>query len=358
MTLDTATADRTGRILRRLCQQDLDSVSFRTRVVEALEPLIPCEAFTFATTDPDTGLLTHAVARGVPESVRELWIRHLYPHHMAVEILDMVRDGVSATRTLSPVTRDLLEPAGFGQDLRVVLAADQTPWGFLCLLREPSSPGFGDEDVTFLERLMPDLTRGLQAAWLRSRNAPTPGDDGAVGILVIDGYGTIRTRNREAADFLADLADVGTRSDDLPKSVGSAVAHLLWHLENTPEPSRSSPPGRVRVRGASGQWYQVTASPAEPRGDRGEVIVLLERAGPGEVASVLARLYGLTPREREVAALAARGYSTKAMARQLQISPWTVQEHLGNACSRVGVRTRKALVAKLFLEGYADALAS
>jgi DNA-binding CsgD family transcriptional regulator len=356
MSFDTHAAGRTAGTIRRLCRQNLESASFRTRVVDALAPLIPFEAVTFATTDPDTGLLTHAVSRDVPEAVRELWIRHLYPYQVAVEILDMARDGVSATRSMSAVSRDLLAPQGFGRDLRAVLASDQHPWGFLCLLREPSSPDFSEEEVGFLRQLAPDLTRGLRSAWLRERRDPEAADVGPVGIVVVDGRGRIRTRNSEATGFLTDLADVGNDPDGLPQAVGSAVAHLRWHRARDLEAS-DPPPGRVRVRGSSGSWYRITASPADPPGPDDQVIVLLERAGPAEVASVLARLYGLTPREREVAALAARGYSTKAMARQLQISPWTVQEHLGNACSRVGVRTRKSLVAKLFLDGYADALA-
>ncbi len=45
----------------------------------------------------------------------------------------------------------------------------------------------------------------------------------------------------------------------------------------------------------------------------------------------------LTPREREVAALVAKGFSTKAVARELGISYDTADHHIRNAASRIPV---------------------
>ena len=61
--------------------------------------------------------------------------------------------------------------------------------------------------------------------------------------------------------------------------------------------------------------------------------------------------YDLSAREREVVAAVVRGEPTKCIAATLGISPYTVAEHLDRACAKVGVRGRKALVAKLFLDG-------
>jgi DNA-binding CsgD family transcriptional regulator len=80
------------------------------------------------------------------------------------------------------------------------------------------------------------------------------------------------------------------------------------------------------------------------------IIAPLARA---EVAPLLARLWGLTPREREIVALVARGYATKEIAARIGISAWTVQDHLDSASSKVGVRGRRELLAKLFFDAYA-----
>jgi DNA-binding CsgD family transcriptional regulator len=68
------------------------------------------------------------------------------------------------------------------------------------------------------------------------------------------------------------------------------------------------------------------------------------------MANLLAKLYGLSPRECQVAALVARGHSTKEIAARLGISAYTVQDHLDNASVKVGVRGRRALLAKLFFD--------
>lgn len=58
----------------------------------------------------------------------------------------------------------------------------------------------------------------------------------------------------------------------------------------------------------------------------------------------------LSPRELEVAALAAEGLTNAQIGQQLHISPYTVMTHLSNAYQRIGVKSRAAL-AKLFAQG-------
>lgn len=58
--------------------------------------------------------------------------------------------------------------------------------------------------------------------------------------------------------------------------------------------------------------------------------------------------YRLSPRERQVVAAAVRGEPTKVIAASLDISQYTVIEHLDRACNKIGVRGRKELVARLF----------
>lgn len=55
----------------------------------------------------------------------------------------------------------------------------------------------------------------------------------------------------------------------------------------------------------------------------------------------------LTPREQSIAQLVARGLPNKCIAKQLQISPWTVATHLRRLFAKLGVSTRSAMIAKL-----------
>jgi PAS domain S-box-containing protein len=57
------------------------------------------------------------------------------------------------------------------------------------------------------------------------------------------------------------------------------------------------------------------------------------------------RVANLTPREREVIRLIARGATTRQIGTELSISKETVRTHVRNAMRKLGVRTRAQLVA-------------
>lgn len=58
----------------------------------------------------------------------------------------------------------------------------------------------------------------------------------------------------------------------------------------------------------------------------------------------------LTPREQSIAQLVAQGLPNKCIAKQLEISPWTVATHLRRLFAKLGVSTRSAMIAKLLSE--------
>ncbi|MFC4911825.1 ATP-binding protein [Actinomadura gamaensis] len=84
-----------------------------------------------------------------------------------------------------------------------------------------------------------------------------------------------------------------------------------------------------RAAGTARRWgIDVGARPAARRGPRG---------------------YGgaLSPREREVAELAATGLTNRDIAGRLFVSPKTVEKHLASALRKLGLRSRAALAAHL-----------
>jgi DNA-binding NarL/FixJ family response regulator len=60
----------------------------------------------------------------------------------------------------------------------------------------------------------------------------------------------------------------------------------------------------------------------------------------------------LTPREREVVSLIARGYSYRDAARRLSIAVKTIETHLGNIFDKLSVASRYELAALAYQEGY------
>ena len=55
----------------------------------------------------------------------------------------------------------------------------------------------------------------------------------------------------------------------------------------------------------------------------------------------------LSPREQEIARMVAEGYPNKTIAAVLDISSWTVCTHLRRIFSKLGVRSRASMVARL-----------
>ena len=60
--------------------------------------------------------------------------------------------------------------------------------------------------------------------------------------------------------------------------------------------------------------------------------------------------YGLSSREEEVVKLVVRGASTREISQTLYISEYTVQNHLQNIFEKVGVRSRRTLLKRLFFD--------
>jgi DNA-binding NarL/FixJ family response regulator len=90
-------------------------------------------------------------------------------------------------------------------------------------------------------------------------------------------------------------------------------------------------------------------------GERVELIVDLEvdgtrwlvvRARPKPVCPSM----NLSPREREIARMVAKGYPNKTIAAVLAISSWTVCTYLRRIFAKLGVCSRAAMVARLIEE--------
>jgi DNA-binding CsgD family transcriptional regulator len=77
--------------------------------------------------------------------------------------------------------------------------------------------------------------------------------------------------------------------------------------------------------------------------------VIIEPAQPAEVADLVVRAYGLTPRKRELLGLVLRGSSTKEIAAALWLTPRTVPAHLTSIFEKTGVSSRRELAGRLFL---------
>jgi DNA-binding CsgD family transcriptional regulator len=343
--------------IRRVCYAGLDSVTLRQRAAERLATAMPIAAYAFATTDPDTALLNHMVSDRMPSTMARHFVEHLYPDEGARFAMRAMRQ----RRTVFPV--DELPPEfptcmrehGYPAGTHMVLADGKRMWGMWCVMREGTQAKVLRRERAFLARLVPHLTRGLERAALLDV-AAEGGADAAVGVLVLDAVGRVALRTAAIVPMLDDLADVGV---DLTDGVPLCIVNCTLRLRHAAASREPDSPGDIglRARGRSGRWYRLHASLAEPNTDgRSRIIVTVRPLEPRERGALLTALYGLSPRESEVAAACARGETTKEIASALGVSPHTVKEHLDRACEKVGARGRRALVARLFVDAYLPAL--
>jgi DNA-binding CsgD family transcriptional regulator len=81
----------------------------------------------------------------------------------------------------------------------------------------------------------------------------------------------------------------------------------------------------------------------------------IEAAHPSELftrvqESLLIRAYGLSEREIDVVQGVLQGLSTAEIGHATYLSPYTVQDYLGSVFQKVGVRSRRELMSKVFAE--------
>jgi DNA-binding CsgD family transcriptional regulator len=110
-------------------------------------------------------------------------------------------------------------------------------------------------------------------------------------------------------------------------------------------------PARGRARTVDGRWMVLDGTQLGD-GPDARTAVIVEPARSAELAELIVLAYGLTPRERAVTRLVIQGQSTTEIARTLHLSPFTVQDHLKAVFDKVGVRSRRELVATVFRDHY------
>jgi DNA-binding CsgD family transcriptional regulator len=146
----------------------------------------------------------------------------------------------------------------------------------------------------------------------------------------------------QASEYLAQMEPVS--SLPLPVCIYAAAAALRAIEEGSSAPG-SRPTTRVHAR--TRQWLTVHASRLNGASGEQGITVVIEEADASSTLPLRLSAHGLSPREGEVATLVLRGTSTRVISAMLRISEHTVQDHLKAVFEKVGVRSRRELVAAM-----------
>jgi DNA-binding CsgD family transcriptional regulator len=349
--------------IKRLCLSGLDEATLLREVVARLRHAVPIDTYRALKIDPLSGLPTGSFTEEPDQPTRaRFFVEHIYFEDDVLEFNWMARnrhtvallsDATEGKLERSLHWREMLGPEGFGHEARGVLAVNQDLWGGFCAIRERGRPDFSRREVTLLRRIAPHLGDGLKAAALRSQYSPVDNGDRALGVMVLDQRGWVLHYTAAAERWLRDLGDLGPgwrEGGGLPVAMWAAVGALRRALKPQTERDLASVP-RVCVRARSDRWLTLNASMSESQhlGSPGEIVIVIEPAGCKEIAWLHTATYGLSPREEEVVEFVVRGASTRQISQALYVTEDTVQKHLQNVFEKVGVRSRQALVKRIYL---------
>lgn len=363
MVASTSLRERGFAEAKRLCYAGLDAPTLLREVTERLRRVIPFEAYCVNSNDPLSGLMTHLMHDGViGEKEGRIYLEYVYFEEDLDQQRKMSRSR-SPVALLSEVTggkieralrcREITSSLGLGYELFGVCTLGREHWGTVSLIRERGRPDFDAREVALLHRIVPHLGTGLKAAVLCTQASAEAEEESVPGVLVLDDRGRVVQHTEAAERWLRDLGGLGAgwlEGDGLPAPVWMVVGALRKTLKPEKDRDLNGVPC-VRVRTQTGRWLTFHGARTEPRpGREGETMVIVEPSRPLELAWLRASAYGLSKRERSIVDLVVQGFSTRDISRTLYISEYTVQEHLSNVFDKVGVRSRRALVKRLFFD--------
>jgi DNA-binding CsgD family transcriptional regulator len=191
------------------------------------------------------------------------------------------------------------------------------------------------------------IAAGIRRALLLDALAmPRPGSD-VPGVLILDAAGEVSAMNATAEELISLFPDdCEPPAQPVPHIVLAVAAQAPKAASGADET-----PARSRARTVTGQWVVLHGTRL---GDMpgAATAIIIEPARSVELAELIVLAYGFTPRERQVTRLVILGLSTTEIAQRLHLSPFTVQDYLKSIFDKVGVRTRRELVATVFRDHY------
>jgi DNA-binding CsgD family transcriptional regulator len=225
-------------------------------------------------------------------------------------------------------------PLGFRDQIALHLQTSAERVAGIAINRERR--GFSARDRAILELLAPHLRRVYRQVVERERHlaawgllAQGIGESGAVMVL-IDPGGYLTASDPEAGRLLRHF--FGAAADgDLPAPIREWLR---------------APRAALAVEDERGARLSVRL--VERPGRPGWRALLLDRWGAGPTPAELGGL-GLTPRESEALAWAARGLGDLAIGARMGISPRTVNKHLEHVYRKLDASGRTEAVAKALL---------
>jgi DNA-binding CsgD family transcriptional regulator len=317
---------------------------FADGVMSALSRAVGFDGYCLFGVDPVTSLRTVMFSRHGLTALTDRLVYNETVEHDANRYVELARGparaGVlaigGAVEPKSPRLHEMLRPDGYTSELRMALVSGGRYWGAVSISRDSRHHPFCDTDAAIASELAEPLSLAIRRYQIgRPGKPPSPRSD---GVVVFDRAGVAMAASDDASAWLTALAESwsgGAAAEDLERAV----------VEVARTARESDRRAVCRARMPSGGWLAISATRVDT-GDIGVVAVL--RAGdPATVTPAFAAWCGLTPAETRVLRALATGAGAQQIARMLQVSVLTVNDHLASIYRKAGVRSRNELVSLL-----------
>ncbi len=340
-------ARRARREIASLVHDGLGWLEFTRQFNRVVHGVVPFDSSCFHPLDPSTLLLTGYYSHNLDDEPR------LPYHEYAIadvnqwawmartrQPVGLLSEATQGELQRSPRFRALMHPRGIRHELRMAFTDPHDAWGIGGLYRNAARSDFDTDEVRFVRDLSPLVAEGMRRAMLTTVSgqavSPRP------GVVIVGRDGEVASVSEPATQMLADVPEEG---EGEPREVPLVVRTVAELARRDGGPDGLG--ARARVLGRSGRWLVFHGSKLAGS-EGGQVAVVIEPARPRDTAPLLLAAYRLTAREREVTAQCLAGASTNQIAARLYITPHTVQDHLKAVFEKVGVRSRRELVSRIF----------
>lgn len=337
----------------------------RAAVLAELGSVVPFSWFAWPLADPGTCTGMSPMARiPCPEELPALVrLKYLTAAGRWTSLLGSGPNAVTlqtatgGNPVLSPLWDGILRRYEVTDVLFTVFGDKYGCWGWLDLWRCGDGESFSDTESTYLATAAPVIAAGLRRsragqmkrdARLQHGAQEPEAEGGRPGrglpgqaLLTLDAGLGITGRSASAADWISLLQPGPRPYESIPAEVFNVAAQLLAR-----EAGVDSHEASARVPIGFGRWAVLRSFRMEVVKDgEATLAVTIQECPAAERLEVFARCFGLTPRQRSLLDLAARGLDTAAMAVALGISHYTVQDQFKAVFAACGVRSRNALLA-------------
>ena len=324
-----------------------DQESLQREAIACLQRVIGFDRWCWPMADPETllpgiGAGEHDYGPALP---RALELEYSGTDYAAKDViarsgtlagsLDLETGGDLAR---SPRWDEVLRPVGIGDVVAAACHDASGCWGWIEAYRDAGDEPFSLHDIELLAFAGQSLGTSLRRT-VATSFAAVPAPPEPPGILVLDRDLRLVSQTAAAARWLSvlPLAQVFAAWGMLPAPVYPAAT-----LARAGRVARA----HVLVPATDGRQVRIEAALLEGAPD-GNIAVTLRAAAQSEVMDLAGRAHGLSPRERQVVALLTHGLDSRHMAKRLDISTHTLQDHLKSVFGKLNVHSRRELLARL-----------